>query len=89
MYKKGPTAGVFENLEDLAQESNGDLAVTSSSELKKLKKVRFMDNIAIPVQGSASVRAGGLLRGLVQNDFPRGLVPRSDSELFQGATLAV
>ena len=29
MYKKGLAAGDFEKLKDLAQESNGDLAVTS------------------------------------------------------------
>ena len=86
MYKKGLTAGDFEHLKDLAQESNGDLAVTS--ELKKLEKVRFMDNIAIPTTGSDSVRVERLIKRLVQNDFSRGLVPRSASELFQGATLA-
>jgi hypothetical protein len=86
MYKKGLAAGDFEKLKDLAQESNGDLAVTS--ELKKLEKVRFMDNIAIPSQGSDSVRSDRLIRRLVQSDFSRGLVPRSASELFQGATLA-
>ena len=47
-----------------------------------------MDNIAIPVQGADSVRAERLIRRLTQNDFSRGLVPRSESELFQGATLA-
>ena len=86
MYKKGLAAGDFDKSKDLAQESNADLAVTS--ELKKSEQVRFMYNIAIPVQGSDSVRAERLIRRLVQNDFSRGLVPRSASEIFQGATLA-
>ena len=47
-----------------------------------------MDNIAIPSQRSDSVRSDRLIRRLVQSDFSRGLVPRSASELFQGATLA-
>ena len=69
MYKGGLAAGDFEKLKDrcLAQESNGDLAATSG--LTKLEQVRFMDNIAIPVQGSDSVR---FIRRLVQNDFSRG-----------------
>ena len=67
MYKKGLTAGDFEHLKELALVSNGDLAVTS--ELKNLEKVCFLDNIAIPAQGSDSVRAERLLRGLVQNNF--------------------
>ena len=67
MYKKGLTAGDFEKLKDLAQESNGDLAATS--ELRKLEQVRFMDNVAIPSQGSDSVRTKRLMRRLVQNDF--------------------
>ena len=85
MYKEGLPAGDFEHLKELALESNRDLAVTS--ELKNLEKVCFWDNIAIPVQGTDSIRSERLLRRLVQNDFSRGLVLRSDSELFQGATL--
>ena len=85
MYKKGLTAGDFELLKKLAEETNGDLAVTS--ELKKLDKVRFLHKIAIPVQGSTSFRIERILRRMVHNEVSWGLVPRSDSELFQGATL--
>ena len=78
----------FGILKKLAEETNGDLAVTS--ELKKLDKVCVLDNVAIPAhaQGATSVRIKRLLRRLGQNEFCRGLVPRSDSELLQGATLA-
>ena len=55
---------------------------------QELGKGLFLDNIAIPAQGSDSVCAKCLLRRLVQSDFSWGLVPRSDSELFQGAPLA-
>ena len=92
MYTNGLPAGDFEHLnaKKPAEEANGVLSVTvtSDSELKKLDKGHFVGQHCHSSQGSVSVKFGRLMKRMVQNGFCRGLVPRSDSGIFPGATLA-